>query len=658
MGREYLSMNRDDERASRAFALAVRFFGSSYPLSSDVLNAEFYPTLSHESFSRAFLRDRDLLSSCGLHIRDASEGKGSLWEVDEESSYSSSEGLEGPDALALAILCQDLSHDPSFAWRGELRMALTKIGYATQGVTSSRKHHPPHDPKCLTTLVSCHANRHLVQVTYRNAKGIETQRTLALYGSFGLRGHTYFVAARTDKVEGDSSTGQGNLPKTYRLDRFVKVRELPHTSYRIPEDFDADDYRKLPFQIGPQSIVGSFALPENPGRTLLRSMGAHGTVRKGGSRTTWDVPIGDISLAAAWAIGEQAVPIAPAELIDAYHDLLQGAYTQESSPARDIHPHEHRRPQRQSGRSGGSNEARQLVALASNLTTSGRVLTSESISSALGIDDARARHLITLLSMTSGESIDYLPVIVGDDDDTIELMEGANLAARRVRLTPVESHALLAALSELGISEDDSLRRSLVDSYASRIIDQDEILRTLEAPRIGPEAEVLALCSRAIAAHHSLRFSYVPVSGGPESQRHVLPLLTRRGDEAWYLEAFDLVREGRRVFRVDHMSQVDDGGTVDPNIQDMPSMPQREQDTRIEEVTFSDRRFLDLFDWDAIEVIQEDADGIHCLVPRYHGPWLTRHIAACGGKALCGEEMTHEVHDLTGKLIEAREIEI
>lgn len=623
----HLRMTADDLRAARVLTLAVKFFGTRHPVSSSTINIDLYPDLDDESFNRQYLRDRELLDTFGIHIREAdSDGNDSRWQIDE-SSYVQGDGLGAQDARMLYVLCHDMAYDQAFAYRDELRMALAKISQMYRGTTFPQSDDTtPTQHKLLSVLVSCMGSHQGVRATYTKANGDATTRDLALLGSFGLRGRTYFVAS---KVQRDGSLVPDSV-RTYRLDRFEKAHALAGVSYQIPLDFSVSDYERLPFQIGETAGTARFLVPSDAGREVTRALSTHGeaTPQDDGS-LVWEVAYSDIHAAASWAVGVGITPVSPHQLADECASICQKTastriYDEQLAAFAEVEPQSTNKSK--AGRTGSVTVVRQLLALAGSLTREGEVITAEDIAGTLGVSYDQARHLIALVSLGSGESIDYLPVIMSDKDDEVALMEGAALSARRVRLTRSETIALSAALAELGVADDDPLVKTLQASYIAPAFSTQDIVRSLEAPSSATDGATLKLCSQAISDGRTLRFAYVPVAGGPTTHRHVLPRSVRRSDDSWYLDAFDLRRGADRVFRIDHMSMVT---LQDASSQVAPVAPRQEK--RLVTLHFSDTRYLDLFHWEGARSVGQGDQGTTVRLPHYEGTWLARHVAACAG---------------------------
>lgn len=638
----YLRMTEDDLRAARVLTLAVKFFGTSRPVASSTIWSDLYPDLDEGSFKRQFLRDRELLESFGISIREADgSDPDTLWRVDEHNSYVGGDALDASDARMLYVLCHDMAFDQAFPYRDELRMALAKISRMYRGGTTTQSDQTsPTEHKLLAALVACMSNRHGADVTYTDAKGFTSRRTIALLGSFGLHGHTYFVASRIDSA----GSMVPDSVRTYRLDRFDRVRELHNLSYQIPLDFSVSDYERLPFQIGDAIGTARFLVAEAESKQLSRAIAIHGSLRTEDDTQVWEVPFSDTQLAASWAIGSSVVPIGPESLVDAWHATLDHALARDAYDASltsALTAQQTVTFRKKAGRKGSIATARQLVALATSLTEEGEVISAQDIATTLGVSYDDARHLIALVSMGSGESVDYLPVIMSDEDDEVALMEGALLNVRSIRLTRAETIALQAALTEIGVDQDDPLVQTLSRTYASPSFSRDDVARSFEAPSSASDTSVLKRCSKAISAGQGLTFSYRPVTGGTVGRRKVVPQLLRRSDDSWYLDAYDLQRRGPRVFRLDRMSDVQQ---LDVEF-DPSALEQRPQKSPMVAVRFDDRRYIDLFAWDGLQIVSSDESGIVTRLPQYGGLWLARHLVACNGTVqVSDEQLASQMH--------------
>jgi proteasome accessory factor B len=103
---------------------------------------------------------------------------------------------------------------------------------------------------------------------------------------------------------------------------------LRGTTFEVPEDFDARDWQKLPFQLGPAVCEASFAVPARRIREFSQVSQGKGTIRlpdgEATAPATWLVEVSSVEDAASWAIAEDVTPLSPPELVAAWREKLGG----------------------------------------------------------------------------------------------------------------------------------------------------------------------------------------------------------------------------------------------------------------------------------------------------------------------------------------------
>lgn len=314
-----MRLTRDDERARRICSLALEFMNAESPVPSSTIARAFYPDLSPDSFRRAFLRDREALAACGVVIDELPQsGSESLWSLDESQLAGGAE-LEPIEAAALDVACAPLLGDPAFPLSGELRMALAKLtrAFAEASVVPAGS---GDESRAFLTLRSCLMAGHAALVTYTDAVGNVSERTIAPYCLFELRGSRYLVAGRLgpngEAVEGGT--------RTYRVDRVGSAKELPAISFEVTQDFSVDDWRRLPFQIGKTVAEATFEVPAAREGDLRRASMGHGSLVSQGEKYLWTVDASDLGVAASWAVAQGIRPVSPEGLVSAWRDVLEG----------------------------------------------------------------------------------------------------------------------------------------------------------------------------------------------------------------------------------------------------------------------------------------------------------------------------------------------
>lgn len=301
-----------------------------------------------------------------------------------------------------------------------------------------------------------------------------------------------------------------------------------------------------------------------------------------------------------------------------------------------------------SGRKSALDEARALVALMSSLSEAGDALTVEAVAGSLGVDEAEAQRLITLVLTASADDGRHLPLV--EEGDGVTLAFESGLSGKRLRLTREEALAVAAALERLGVPGGDHLRKK-VDAALAAPEPETELVERLVG-RVAGDAgsDALLACARANAMGRELQFVYTKPSGMPESRR-VLPERLWSGDGGWYLDAWDLEHAGERTFRIDRMSDVVESGPVGKK---RPTLaPEPEARGRIVELVFRDAHYLDLLPWHELACEPAGADdAIHAKTAWYGTDWLPRMVCACAGACTTSDpELSAAVRDVAKRAL-------
>lgn len=287
------------------------------------------------------------------------------------------------------------------------------------------------------------------------------------------------------------------------------------------------------------------------------------------------------------------------------------------------------------GRRGGLDEARELTALLSSLSSQGRSLSLSTVASRLGCSVQHARLLMELVLTAHDEEGMGLPIGLGDDDELVLAFDGER-RGRPLRLTSAESAAMLAALERLGMTEGDAIRRG-VRSYLSPIEGAGGDNAARDGIPSGSSASVLDLCAKAIAEGLGLEFGYRGLADGEARERSVLPQTLRTEEGVWYLEGWDLERRAQRTFRLERMMK--------PRVMRHDATPSVAEGTNQEPpaarevaVDFLDPSLLDLFSWHGLRVTGESDGRTSVTLPLYAGDWLPLRLAACGSDVVIHDE--------------------
>lgn len=327
------SPKRDDRAARRILNLLFLLNVSRTPLTTEqIISAEEleYGDGNRESALRKFRRDREKLAEQGVIVREirpegAPETEASLWGIDREATHADMGLILQEDAETLIDIIDGHLMRSDVPYRGVLERIRAKVlgaagpeELATGGERVGHAAEVADDP-VLETIWAALALRRRLPMTYQDAEGRESRRTVAVFGIFTLEGRSYFV--------GEDEEGR---IRTFRADRVLRAGR-PRGSYAIPADFNIDDYLFLPFDFAPGAGAEvAFSLSreatDEEVRTATRGRGA---VEERDGERIWRVRARDVRAAASWGLSHRTPlavrPIDPPELIEAWNDLIRKA---------------------------------------------------------------------------------------------------------------------------------------------------------------------------------------------------------------------------------------------------------------------------------------------------------------------------------------------
>ena len=285
------------------------------------------------------------------------------------------------------------------------------------------------------------------------------------------------------------------------------------------------------------------------------------------------------------------------------------------------------------GRIGGLEMAREFVAVIASLNSEGAEVTVEAVAARLGKTHEEAEALIDQLygvSTNPEESI-YLPVYA-DDDGSVRVEASAGMPGRALRLTSQETAAVKCALAWLGVPEDDPFALKMTEQLGAGGFDSASVARVLAPAGNAADEDVRETCARAMAEGAELEFDYRKVGSSEVERRHVRPERFDPNDGAWLLEGFDLLRQGKRRFRLDRIEDVRlvEGGGPAHTVAASQDAP------RTVTITFDSPHWVELLPWHDLTPVKRRE--LTYTTPWYGGDWLPRMIAACGGHATCDDK--------------------
>ena len=342
--------------------------------------------------------------------------------------------------------------------------------------------------------------------------------------------------------------------------------------------------------------------------------------------------------------------LAPEELreeVEARLSLLHERHHNGFEPAEIVERPLREAPRR--GRTNGRGEAAiRPERFARLVTLAGLLIEAAKKGERLGVADLRDRleltdeelredvELLNVVNFGGGTYVLYAEIL-GEEIEVDSEPYGDNFA-RPARLLPLEAKALVAAIDLFG----DHLPQGGLQSARAKIVEalgHDPSEEGLEiASGGGGDAEVARLVNEAIAESRVLDLKYYKENEDQFTDRSVEPYRLENGREGWYVECYDLTKEGVRHFKLDRIKEASLSGRAfepRPEVEELAGvegwMTHGEVPTaQVARVWVSPERAR----WLREErtVVEELADGAVVVELPYAGTsWLVREILRGAG---------------------------
>ena len=316
-------------RDGKQIDLALRFLGGAALSPSELKNDKIFRGISPSSHHKTFGRDLAALREEGLELTSSRRGNKTYWQLDPSSLVSDMTDEVDEYSRVVATMARGLLTEPGTSDPGTLGGAIVRSSLSTGAGTGIRA---IPDLTCSPEVLSCFEEglrtRTPVQVDYQaKAESKSATRLFRTYGIFSLAGFTFVVGYRQKEGTGEKAWDL----RTYNLSR-VKGAALAkdEQTYVIPADFSVDDYKKLPFEIGPEEnrqkayfYIPPRAIKTAPGVTRARNQDE--TVRRRGGSVIWPCEMCSEEAAAKWAIENGLIPLRPQSLVDTWKAILEEA---------------------------------------------------------------------------------------------------------------------------------------------------------------------------------------------------------------------------------------------------------------------------------------------------------------------------------------------
>jgi proteasome accessory factor BC len=578
---------KDTEKLIRQLSLISFLMAQGRPVSALEIKREVegYSDMNDDAFARRFYADRAELESLGIQLGVEKPGEGffeaELYSLPPENFYLDPIEFDD-DELASLSTALSLLTDGGFAYAEPLRLALQQVAWGHPNPLSEGERAPVEMAMTasaggrdlsqrLSKIETAISRRKTIEFTYYTMERDETEkRKVDPYhlvfrsGQFYLIGHSH----------------ERDAVRVFRLSRIqgkVGYASKAEHDFSPPEDFDRRDYgQRADWQLGEIRGTAKIFVRDRIAWLVERDYGDYGELRPArkaddapGKGSVFETDYASPRELIAWVLRwrQNAEVLGPDELHGEARerlDLLHDRHRSDFEPAETIE-----RPLREAlprSRGNGRGEAAirperfaRLVTLAGLLIDSAK--RSEKLSAAelrrrLELTEEELQEDIDLLNVVNfgGGTYVLYAEIQGDEIEVDSEPYGDNFA-RPARLLPLEAKALVAAIDLFG----DHLPQGGLQSARGKIIKalgHDPSEEGLEiASRGGGDTEVARMVNEAIGGRRVLEIQYYKENEDQFTKRRVEPYRLENGREGWYVECYDLTKDGIRHFKLDRIKE-------------------------------------------------------------------------------------------------------
>ena len=593
-------MGRDEEKLIRQLSVLSFLLSSPRPFTAREIqeSVEGYWGMSDETFTRRFLGDRTDLEKAGIEIRvltgsDAADaGEAQLFILRQEDFRLAEAGFTPEELTALSMALAAL--DGRFAYARPLRLALTAICHGRQDELMEQfgllpvALAPDEDArkagKQLARLEDAVARCRTVSFAYPAADpGAPTlERTVDPYSLFFIQGHWYVV-------------GRDHLRdaiRTFRVTRIAgQVRFLTEKNrdFYVPSGYDPAAYRaRPPWLLGPVKGTATISVGDDMAwfvERLAPHIKALPAVDDTCSRFL--TPYADADVLISWVagLGNSGELLEPAELRsqlltglhrvrDAHAALAEeepagggGPPSEQAEASGPKPPAGAAGPRATAGKRAAADRPQPIaaehlaraVALLHYLVDPSRpaLIPWAEVEHDLGLSRQEVEEDLSLVSMVNFGGGTYALMAESERDGvrvTPDVM--ADTFSRPARLSPLMARALLLALDLLGeaftvpgLESLAPVRRKIAALVGDTPGETAVMLDDVQPP----DHEVIEAIRHGIRDRRVLDLEYLTKGRLEVTTRQVEPYLLFRGQEAWYLEAYCLLAQAQRTFKLERI---------------------------------------------------------------------------------------------------------
>lgn len=580
-------MAKDTEKLIRQLSLISFLMAQGRPVSALEIKREVegYSDMNDDAFARRFYADRAELESLGIELGVEKPGEGffeaELYSLPPENFYLDPIKFSDDELAALSTALSLLS-EGEFAYAEPLRLALQQVAWGHPNPLKEGERAPVEMAMTasaggrelsqrLSKIETAISRRKTIEFTYYTMERDETtKRKVDPYHLVFRSGQFYLIGHAHER----------DAVRVFRLSRIqgkVGYGSKAEHDFSPPENFDRRDYgQRADWQLGEIRGSAQIFVRDRIAWLIERDFGEFGTLRAAkksdgapGKGSVFETDYASPRELIAWVLRwrQNAQVLGPEELrseAESRLGLLHDRHHNGFEPAEIVDRPLREAPRR--GRSNGRGEAAiRPERFARLVTLAGLLIDSAKRGERLGVADLRQR--LELTGEELQEDIDLLNVvnfgggtyvlyaeIIGDEIEVDSEPYGDNFA-RPARLLPLEAKALVAAIDLFG----DHLPQGGLQTARTKIVKalgHDPSEEGLEiASGSGGDAEVARKVNEAIGASRILELQYYKENEDQFTKREVEPYRLENGREGWYVECYDLTKEGVRHFKLDRIKE-------------------------------------------------------------------------------------------------------
>jgi len=661
---------KDTEKLIRQLSLISFLMAQGRPVSALEIKREVegYSDMNDDAFARRFYADRAELESLGIQLGIEKPGEGffeaELYSLPPENFYL--DPIEFSDnELASLSTALSLLTDGGFAYAEPLRLALQQVAWGHPNPLSEGERAPVEMAMTasaggrelsqrLSKIETAISRRKTIEFTYYTMERDETEKRKVDPFHLVFRGGQFYLIGHAHERD---------AVRVFRLSRIqgkVGYATKAEHDFSPPEDFDRRDYgQRADWQLGEIKGTAKIFVRGRIAWLIERDFGAYGELRAAkksdgapGKGSIFETDYASARELISWVFRwrRNASVLGPDELReeeegrlallrDRHRDNFDLAETVDR-PLRDA-----ARRSRSNGRGEAAIRPERFARL---VTLAGLLIESAKRGERLGVADLRDRlelteeelqediDLLNVVNFGGGTYVLYAEIQGGEVEVDSEPY-GDNFA-RPARLLPLEAKALVAAIDLFG----NHLPQGGLQSAREKIVDalgHDPSEEGLEiASGGGGDVEVARAVNEAIASRRVLAIQYYKENEDQFTKRSVEPYRLENGREGWYVESYDLTKDGVRHFKLDRIKEAtvtDDAFEPRPEVEELAGvegwMTDGEVPTaQVARVWVSPERAR----WLREErtVVEELADGAVVVELPYAGTsWLVREVLRGAG---------------------------